>query len=89
MEERKKLGFLEINSMAVKIILCTLLVFNSLLFLYYGVIHRANPMERESLQFIESWTVKDGDGNKFTTGRSYEAEKAYQKEITICRKNLY
>ncbi|MBE5864061.1 MAG: response regulator [Lachnospiraceae bacterium] len=83
MEERNKQGLLEISSMAVKIILCTLLVFNSLLFLYYGVIHRANPLEKESLQFIESWTVKDGEGNEFTTGRSYEAEKAYQKEVTI------
>ncbi len=83
MSSNKKQGFSGMSVMFARLVLCILLVLNAFVFIYYGVINRSNVLEDESLQYIEKWTVVDADGNEFTTGRSYVADKQYEKGFTI------
>lgn len=83
MYKKRKQGLLEISVFAVKIVLCCMLVFNTLFFIYYGIINKAVVEKREPFSFMESWVVKDSDGNEFMTGRSYMAQNADDRDYTI------
>jgi signal transduction histidine kinase/DNA-binding NarL/FixJ family response regulator len=76
-------GLLKTSVMIGKIVLCSLLIFNVLVLIYFGVIDRGDVLENESLQFIEHWTVTDSSGNVITTDRSYVDRNNYEEDFTI------
>ncbi len=79
----KKRGILDISVMAAKVVLCILLVFSAFVLIYYGVINKGDTLEKESVRFIERWTVSDSEGDEFTTGRTYVVGNDDQKNYTI------
>ena len=83
MSNNKKQGLSGISVRTVKIVLCFLLVFIAFVFIYYGAINRQHVVGSDPVQYIESWTVVDADGNTFTTGRNYVTKKEYEKGYTI------
>ena len=66
-----------------KVVLCLLFAFITFLFIYYGVIDKADEIEYDPVRFIESWAVVDGDGKAQEIGQSYAAEEDYKEDITI------
>ncbi len=83
MATEKKQGFLEASISTARIVLFLLLAFTAFVFLYYGIINKESPMESEAIRFIDHWTVSDGEGNEFETGRTYVVGNDDQKDYSI------
>nr|MCR5624860.1 response regulator [Lachnospiraceae bacterium] len=50
----------------VKILLFFWLAFNVVIYVYYGIINKSDPIENEPVIFIEKWSVKNGDNHNQT-----------------------
>ena len=79
----KKQGLLEISVNVVKAVLFVSLIFTICIYIYYGVINRADVLAVEPVRFIENWNVLGKDGTEYAVGRGYVDEKAYYKDIVI------
>lgn len=80
--ERQK-GLLEACNRMVKIVFVCMMLFSAVVFLEYVMRDEEGGVKIDEVEFIEHWTVVDGDGDTFETGRSYLAQKAYDKDFTI------
>jgi signal transduction histidine kinase/DNA-binding response OmpR family regulator len=83
MDKKEKQGVFESSINIVKFVLIFLLMFNAFVFIYFGIINGADVWDSEPIRFIESWMIREGDGNSFKTGRSLIAEEEFDKEIVI------
>ena len=83
MNSTQSKGIAGISEVAAKVILFTLLIFNAVLFVYFGMISRSDVVESESFHFIENWTMEDSEGNTYPAGRSYIAPKGDDRIYTI------
>ena len=79
----RKQEFLESSVMMVKFVMYFMIIIIILISLYFGLISRTGLSEREPVCFIDSWTVYDGEGDSFTVGRSYIADKDYKDGTVI------
>ncbi len=74
----RKQEFQESSVMMVKFVMYFMIIIIILIYLYFGLISRTGLSEREPFCFIDSWTVYDGEGDSFSVGRNYIADKDYK-----------
>ncbi len=68
MKENKEQRLLNISIVAVKIILCSMLVFNAFVFVFFGLINRSDVAETGQVRMLEGVTVTDtGDAEQTVT----------------------
>ena len=82
MTNNKKAGLLETSVTTVRVVLCVMFAFVAFILVYYGVINRAHVIDDEPVEYIESWTVSDGNGEDIEIGRSYAAQKDYENGVS-------
>ena len=66
MNKESKNGILEMSVFAAKIVLCFLLVFISFVYIYFGIINRANTLSADPVRTIKEWETTDRGENQFT-----------------------
>ena len=79
--ERDKL--LDTSTLICKIVMFAMIAAMAFITLYYGVINKSGIVKKDSGRYIEQWTVYDGDGGSFTTGRSYRADKEFKHDFVV------
>ena len=79
--ERDKL--LDTSTLICKIVMFAMIAAMAFITLYYGVINKSGIVKTDSGRYIEQWTVYDGDGGSFTTGRSYRADKEFKHDFVV------
>ncbi|MBO4750260.1 MAG: response regulator, partial [Lachnospiraceae bacterium] len=79
----KKRSFFDICTFVTKLIFGCLLAFAIFLLIVYAIHDKGGGIPIDEITYLEHWTVTDGDGRSFETGRSYFAEKEYDKDFTI------
>lgn len=79
--ERDKL--LDTSTLICKIVMFAMIAAMAFITLYYGVINKSGIVKTDSCRYIEQWTVYDGDGGSFTTGRSYRADKEFKHDFVV------
>ncbi|MCR4739310.1 MAG: response regulator [Lachnospiraceae bacterium] len=82
MKKEKKTFFDKIASSATCFVMAALIVC-ACLFVFYCINDEKVYIGDHEYTYIEEWTVRDGDGNEFTTGRYYRADHRYEKPFTI------
>nr|MCR5624659.1 hypothetical protein [Lachnospiraceae bacterium] len=63
MEKTKSQRLYEISINTVKILLFFWLAFNVVIYVYYGIINKSDPIENEPVIFVKDWNVKNEDNN--------------------------
>jgi len=79
--ERDKL--LDTSTLICKIVMFAMIAAMAFITLYYGVINKSGIVKTDPGRYIEQWTVYDGDGGSFTTGRSYRADKEFKHDFVV------
>ena len=79
----KKRSFFDICTLITKLIFGCMILLAITLLVVYAIHDKGGGIKIDEITYIEHWTVKDGDGRTFETGRSYFAEKEYDKDFTI------
>ncbi len=82
-KSKSRFNFHTSTELAVKIVFFAAIIFALFILIHYSRADRMEPIVMDPVEFIEEWTVDDGNGNVFTTGRRYNAEKRYDKQFTI------
>ena len=83
MSKEEKQGIREISIRTVKVVLFCMLVFNALVFIYFGLINKASVLDIEQVQYIENWTVVERDGSEKSVGRRYDSTQEYYANICV------
>ena len=76
----------KLHNAALKIVIVVfgLLIFVTVyVFIYYTLVDSQDGIKVESVQYIDRWTVIEGNGNSFCVGRYYIAKKDYPEDFTI------
>ncbi len=66
MSDNRKQGYYDVGISVVKILLCFLMLFNTYVFIYYGLINKGDVIKREPIQYVEGWTITYEEGNDQT-----------------------
>ena len=82
-DEIKSQKLLDICNRMAKVVLVGMMIFAVFVLVYFGMRPGSDRVKIDEVTFIERWTVVEGDGHTFETGRFYLAEKDYEKDFTI------
>ena len=82
-DKKTKKSITDLCSHGVKIVFVFMLIMTLYVLVHFGNKEKNSGIEIDPVEYIEQWTVIDGDGRSFTTGRFYAAEKDYDKDFTI------
>ena len=58
MSTDKKQGVFKIGIIAIKVVLCICLVFNAIVFIYYGFINKGEVVKSDPVRYMENWKIE-------------------------------